>query len=146
MRRGFGIGIFLWLLLLAGCRGGESLQAGAEMGTPSGDAAGSGSFAGRQITLKATDYRFRPKTVRAAPGEKLSITLVNSGGSPHSIAFVFLPQEVRMEHLVALGSSRAMQVVTPDVEAEYPFYCPVRDHRLKGMTGRLIVTRSPAQR
>lgn len=93
----------------------------------------------REVTVEATNFKYEPAEIKAAPGEKLKVTLVNKGESGHSIGIRLPSGDKELEKIVAAGKSGSMIVTAPDKEGSYPFYCPVGNHEDKGMKGSLVV-------
>lgn len=102
-------------------------QGAIEAGTP------------RDIRMIAANYDFDPSTITVRPGQTVEITLVNNGDAPHSID-VEMPQgEAVLEQPVAPGQSQTLTFTAPEQPGRYVFYCPIADHRERGMEGHLIV-------
>ena len=93
----------------------------------------------RPVEVVATDFAFDPNQIRATPGQKLKVTLVNRGSAPHNIEFELPSGEVEFEKNVPAGESRSLTFTAPQKAGEYVMYCPVGNHRERGMVGKLIV-------
>ncbi|MEX1023767.1 MAG: PQQ-binding-like beta-propeller repeat protein [Planctomycetota bacterium] len=93
----------------------------------------------RRIRVVAKDHEFEPATINVRPGEAVRIELVNQGETKHSIDFELPSGEVALEEPLEPDETGALTFTAPDEADEYTFYCPVGDHREKGMKGKLVV-------
>lgn len=90
----------------------------------------------RAITIIATDFAFEPKTITAAPGEKLYVTLVNKGQAVHMWQLEGLPET----HLhTPVGETAAKTIVAPMKVSPYKIICSTPGHEQLGMIGQLEV-------
>jgi plastocyanin len=99
---------------------------------------------GEAVRITATDFAYEPNEIRAAPQMPMTITLINRGDSRHSIAFELPAGEPRLEQPIKSGDESQIRFTTPSEPGEYRFYCPVSDHRRRGMTGLLIIEQAPS--
>lgn len=97
------------------------------------------SGAAAEHTVIATNFEFTPSTIQAKPGESIRLTLENRGSAPHNIEFHLDGREAELEQNVAPGGSSTLTFQAPDTPGKYVFYCPVGDHRSRGMEGTLQV-------
>ena len=109
-------------IALAACGGGAA-------GTSSG---GSSPL---NVTLTATEFKYDPNTINAAPGQTINITLKNTGSVDHT--FVFTPANFKMT--VSPGKSDTKTFTAPTAPGSYDFLCDVAGHKEAGMTGKLVV-------
>ncbi len=120
----------LAVLLAATCIGATptpSSQANDRNATPS-------------TTITATDFQFTPAEIHAVAGQPFQITLVNKGKSVHSLRFHFPNNEYPFPTNVPPGQSATAVMDAVTDPGTYTFYCPVDEHRDRGMTGKLIVS------
>ena len=116
-------------LLAAGCGGDDN---GDDEGGGGGAGGGGGGLTltadpGGAISWEPTDL--------SAPAGSVTIKLVNQSDIPHAVEVEGNGVEEESETIT--GSDTELTV---DLEAgEYTFYCPVGDHRAKGMEGTLTV-------
>ena len=103
-----------------------------------GDAPGEGR---RTVEVVAVDYRYEPARIEAAPGEPLAVKLINRGSHPHNIEFELPGGEQELEEPVPTGESAVLKFDAPQEPGEYTVYCPVADHKERGMVGTLVVRR-----
>jgi plastocyanin len=94
---------------------------------------------GRTVEVAMTEFKFEPATVKAKPGEKLTIKVTNKGKAPHSIAVELPSGEVALKQPVKPGQSATLNLVAPQKPGKYTIYCPVGKHKDRGMVGELIV-------
>ena len=81
---------------------------------------------------------FRPNEIRVQPGESL-IEHSNKGVTEHNIEFELPEGEKELEQNVPSGESGILHFSAPKEKGTYTIYCPVDDHKEKGMKGKLIV-------
>jgi plastocyanin len=93
----------------------------------------------KNIEVVAENMAYKPNELRASPGQQLTITLVNRGNEKHNIEFELPDGEQKLETPVEPGASANLSFKAPDQPGTYTIYCPVDNHREKGMTGKLIV-------
>jgi plastocyanin len=116
--------LFLAALLLAGC------------GSDDGDDEGGESSGGQTVELVATEFAFDPADVSVDEAGETTFTVSNEGEFPHALEIEGNGIEEETEEL-GPGESGS---VTVDLEpGEYELYCPVGDHRERGMVGTLVV-------
>lgn len=108
-------------------------------------AAGLGAQAARDVEVVATDFDFDPERIQAEPGQELAVKLVNRGNSPHNIEFELPTGEKELENNVPPGQSATLRITAPREPGTYTFYCPVGNHRQRGMEGQLVVTGNTGQ-
>ena len=90
----------------------------------------------RAVTITATDFAFEPKTITAAPGEKLYVTLINKGQAVHMWQLDGLPET----HLhTPVGETAAKTIVAPSQTGPYKVICSTPGHEQLGMIGQLEV-------
>lgn len=92
--------------------------------------------AGTSSRLEATEFEFSPAQVTAQAGEH-EFQLVNRGETEHALE-IHAPGGEVVTDRVAPGESAT---VTADLSetGTYELYCPVGDHRQRGMEGSVTV-------
>jgi plastocyanin len=113
----------LALTLLPACGGEE------ETG---GDAASGG---GAVVDVSLTDFAIEPAAITADPGS-YTFRVTNDGAALHALEIEGPSGEVETTELAA-GESGELNVDLED--GEYEMYCPVGDHRDRGMEGTITV-------
>jgi plastocyanin len=109
------------VLLLAGC---------------GSDDGGGESSGGQTVEVVATEFAFDPADVSVDEAGETTFTVSNEGEFPHALEIEGNGIEEETEEL-GPGESGS---VTVDLEpGEYELYCPVGDHRERGMVGTLVV-------
>ncbi len=112
---------FLLLVALAGCGTGDD----------GGEADGGGAEAPLEVT--AVDFAFEPSSLEVAQSGG-TLTLANDGEFPHALAVE--------------GADVSTDTIDPGASTElaleldagsYTIFCPVGDHRDRGMEGTLVV-------
>lgn len=94
---------------------------------------------GRRLDINATEFRFSPSQIFAQPGETLFIALRNNGRHPHSIVFDLPGGHQGPPGTVPPGGVARFTVHVPRRPGQYSYYCPLDDHRRRGMQGYLHV-------
>lgn len=95
----------------------------------------------KQVRIVAKDYAFQPKSLKVNPGEKVAVTLVNQGTTPHSIEFALPEGMTALQKTVAPGDKGTLEFTAPSKPGAYEFDCPVANHKQQGMKGTLTVTK-----
>lgn len=98
-----------------------------------------GVGAERVIEMEAKDHVYFPREITARPGEQFYINLINGGNEPHNIHIEFPQAPLRFGENVPIGQSRRLLVAAPTQPGRYQIFCPVNDHRERGMIATLIV-------
>jgi len=112
----------LGALVLAGCGGDDAPQPA----TPGPES----------IAVTETDFELDPSEARVTSGNGVSIEVTNAGRTVHALA-IRTGNEVQSTETIEPGRTAALQV---DLEpGRYTWYCPVGDHRRRGMSGTLTV-------
>ena len=112
----------LALILLPAC-GGEEETA---------DDAASG---GGVVDVSLTDFAIDPAAITADPGS-YTFRVSNDGAALHALEIEGPSGEVETSELAA-GESAELNVDLED--GEYEMYCPIGDHRDRGMEGTITV-------
>lgn len=92
-----------------------------------------------QVEVVAANLQFTPNEIKAKPGERLQIMLVNNGDVPYSIKFELPDGEQELREPVPPGKKAALIFTAPDKAGTYAFYSPMTNQRGRGVTGSLIV-------
>jgi plastocyanin len=99
-----------------------------------GDGNGDGAAA-QTIEISASDFQFDPADLTADPGE-ITFMLTNDGEFPHALEIEGEGVEESSDQINA-GDSTELTVSLED--GTYEIYCPVGDHKDRGMVGTLTV-------
>ena len=95
---------------------------------------------GSAVQITAHDYRFDPAELTASPGQAMRVELANKGERPHSIEFHLEGEaEAELSSQLPPGETRLLTFTAPGKPGKYVYYCPVGDHRSRGMEGTLVV-------
>lgn len=111
--------VALAAMALAACGGGSSSSGGNAL----------------NLTVTATEFKFDPNTLNAAPGQTVNITLKNAGSVDHT----FVVPAVNFKMTVAPGKTDTKSFTAPTAPGTYPFDCDIAGHKEAGMFGNLIV-------
>jgi len=88
----------------------------------------------KSFTVTASSFAFAPKQITVNQGDRVRITVTNSGGTHNFTIDELNVATKRMQ----TGQSETIEFVA-DKAGTYEFYCSVGSHRLMGMRGSLIV-------
>jgi plastocyanin len=95
-----------------------------------GDAGG-----GQRVEVSATDFAFDPAEISADPGE-ITFALTNDGENPHALE---IEGEGVDESSDTIDAGDTTDLTVELEEGTYEIYCPVGDHKDRGMVGTLTV-------
>lgn len=88
------------------------------------------------IEVHETDFAIEPAPGRVEKAGVVRISVKNDGEKPHSLAVETPNGVVQTETLAAGESGHATATLA---EGTYTWFCPVGDHRERGMEGKLVV-------
>jgi uncharacterized cupredoxin-like copper-binding protein len=117
--------VVLAAVLLPACGGEEAADEPAPNGAGGGDA----------IEIALTDFALEPAALELDPGT-VTLRVVNEGATTHALEVDGMSLE---EETGDLAPGESTELVVELVEGEYELYCPVGDHRGRGMEGTLTV-------
>ncbi|CAN5319186.1 hypothetical protein BH23BAC1_BH23BAC1_34810 [soil metagenome] len=98
-----------------------------------------GAGAERTVDVEAKDHVYFPREISARPGERFYVNLINGGNEGHNIHFDLPEAPKTFGEPVPTGQSRTLLVNAPAQPGRYQVFCPVDDHRERGMIATLIV-------
>jgi uncharacterized cupredoxin-like copper-binding protein len=113
------------LLLAAGCGSDDDENATA-----------TAASAGPALEVVETDFAIEPAQAKVDKAGIVRIEVVNRGQAPHALAIETPDGTVRSDQLAA-GDSGRLEAELAD--GTYTWYCPVGDHRARGMEGEVTV-------
>jgi plastocyanin len=88
------------------------------------------------LSVTETDFAIDPADATVDEAGTVRITVVNRGQAPHALAIETRDGAVQTDTLNAGDSG---EVEADLEEGTYTWYCPIGDHRAKGMEGKLTV-------
>jgi len=115
--------------LLPACGGEEGT---ADEATPTASGAGGGTV----VEIALSDFALEPASLSLDPGMH-TFRVVNGGATVHALEVEGPAGEVETEELQP-GESVELAVDLSEA-GEYEFYCPVGDHRDRGMEGTIAI-------
>ena len=125
MRRGNLIGLVV-VALLAGCGSDDSTDS-------SGNSSGSASD---EIPVQLSDYTITPSTLSPREGGTITLSIINNGPSSHALEI----EGNGVEEETGTISTGGREKLTVDLKpGTYEMYCPIGDHRSRGMEGSIVV-------
>ena len=117
-------------LALAGC--------GSDNGDEEGGATARSPI--RTITVEETEYALEPSSVQLERAGTYAFKVVNEGSVGHALE---IEGEGIEEETDVLDPGDEATLTVELEEGSYELYCPVGDHKDRGMTGRLGVAELP---
>ncbi|MGE5264680.1 MAG: cupredoxin domain-containing protein [Acidobacteriota bacterium] len=115
--------IALMAVLLAACGGGAS----------GGGTGGGGSAL--DVTVTATEFKFDPATITAAPGQSINLTVKNNGSVQHT----WVQKDSNVTMTIDPGKSTTKTFTAPSKAGTYVIECDIAGHKEAGMVGQLVV-------
>jgi plastocyanin len=116
-------------LAFAGCGGDEADEGGASASSPI-----------RTITVEETEYALEPSSVQLERAGTYAFEVVNEGSVEHALE---IEGEGVEEETEVLDAGEKATLTVELEEGSYELYCPVGDHKDRGMTGALGVAEAP---
>lgn len=89
----------------------------------------------REIVIEVKEFAFAPAKLTATKGERIKVTLKNTGTMQHD----FVIDELGVSTKVIPGGAEDSVEFTVQDAGIYTFYCSVGNHRAQGMVGTLEV-------
>lgn len=96
---------------------------------------GQSSLVEQELLVKATEYSFFPASTRVVVGQKIKITLDNSGTMEHD--FEIVGTNI---HIHAAPGKKNSMIVSLDKAGYYQVICTLAGHKEAGMTASIHVT------
>lgn len=105
------------------------------------------AYADQEVQVALTEFKIEPSTFSVKPGDKVRFVVTNSGQFPHDIHIE--GQGVTAEIVEgATGNIQKGRTATFEITFEkagtYQIWCPVGQHRQRGMEGTLTVAAATA--
>jgi len=124
---------------LAACGGGSSSSSSSSSTTTSTTnttrtTASSATTGGGATTITIQNFAYRPATITVKAGS--TITVKNQGTTTHALEIVLKSGEIKTK---PISPGQSVQVKVPAKAGSYDMYCPIDQHKQKGMTGKLTV-------
>jgi plastocyanin len=116
--------------LAAGCGGDDNETTTA----PAGGATGTDA---QTVNVSETEYRLDPSNPTVQPGT-VTFEVTNDGGVDHNLEVEGPGGEQELEQDIGPRESGTL-TVDLSTPGRYEFYCPVGDHRDRGMEGEITV-------
>ncbi len=88
----------------------------------------------KEFSVTGSNFQFVPSELRVKKGDKVKITLVNSGGRHHLVVDGYNVST----QVIQGGASDSVSFVA-DKAGTFEYFCSVANHRQMGMRGNLIV-------
>ena len=111
-----------------------------ENSTPApGQGPGSVDAPATKMEITAKDFTLNPDRVVVSRGQNVDLTMTNEGSTRHSLSIKLPDAEVKFSDPVDPGAKRTLSFKAPDRTGEYEIYCPMGNHRERGMTATLVV-------
>jgi plastocyanin len=124
-------------LVLAAC--GEDREAGTGTGGTGTGTGTTGEATGpavARVEVEETEYRLNPANPRIDEAGTIDFAIRNAGQVEHALEVETQSGEVETENIAPGGTATLKADLEPGA---YVWYCPVGDHRERGMEGRITV-------
>ena len=92
-----------------------------------------------KMEITAKDFTFNPDRLVVSRGQNVDLTMSNEGVNRHSLVVKLPDAEVKFSDPVEPNGKRTLSFRAPDRPGEYEIYCPMGNHRERGMTATLVV-------
>ena len=92
--------------------------------------------AAEAIDVSATEFAFEPATVEVDEAGSVTFRVVNDGAFPHALE---VEGEGVEEETPELAPGESAELTVELADGAYELYCPIGDHRDRGMEGTLTV-------
>jgi uncharacterized cupredoxin-like copper-binding protein len=119
-------------LAIAGCGGDDNET------TSTTAASGTSTAGGQTVNISETEYQLDAPDPSVKSGT-VSFEATNDGNVDHSLEVEGPNGEQELEQDLAPGQSGTLTVDLSQ-PGKYEFYCPIDDHRQRGMEGEITVT------
>ena len=111
-----------------------------EQSTPApGQGPGSVDAPATKMEITAKDFTFNPDRIVVSRGQNVDLTMTNEGSARHSLSIKLPDAEVKFSDPVDPNGKRTLSFKAPDRAGDYEIYCPMGNHRERGMTATLVV-------
>jgi plastocyanin len=115
------------VLLVAACGGSDSVEVGAQADEAS---------TATTLDLSATEFTFAPSDATVDTAGDVTIRVTNDGGAVHALEIEGNGTEAETAEIEPGGSAELTVELS---EGTYTIYCPIGDHRSRGMEGAITV-------
>jgi plastocyanin len=126
---------------LAGCGDEEREEAGATATGTTATEEHAQEPAGRPVAtieMSETDFALDPAEPRVDETGVVEFAISNDGEAPHNLEVETPEGEFELEQDLEPGETATLKAELPE-PGEYVMYCPVGDHRERGMEGTITV-------
>lgn len=108
----------------------------------------------QEVHVKGNEFRFEPATLTLKRGQRVRITLENTGAQVHDLSsdaparqiversageHAHSQEQVARLHVVVGPGASGTLTFTPTENGTFPFWCSVSGHREAGMVGTITV-------
>jgi plastocyanin len=91
------------------------------------------------MEVRAKDFAYHPDRLTVPRGRMVDLTMINDGPVAYSLVLKLPAAEVKFSDPVDANGRRTLSFRAPEKPGEYEIYCPIGDHRARGMTATLVV-------
>jgi LPXTG-motif cell wall-anchored protein len=102
--------------------------------------------ADRSVTIGESEFRLDPSSFNATAGEVVHFTIKNTGGAQHNLEFELESAKIEKKLFdtnLQPGETRTVDF-TFSQAGKWEMYCPVDQHRQRGMSGDVTVAAAAA--
>jgi uncharacterized cupredoxin-like copper-binding protein len=125
-------------LAVAGC--GESREQASSTATTGSPPPPTAPARGPAFTVTEREYSLSPPNLQVRKAGRFTLSVRNAGTTAHALAIDGPSGGVRTDP-IAPGRTAPLDV-TLSTAGQYRWYCPIGDHRRRGMRGAVVVAQS----
>ena len=92
-----------------------------------------------KMEVTAKDFTLSPDRLVVTRSQNIDLTMINEGAASHGLVLKLPDAEVKFSDPVEPKNQRTLSFRAPDRAGEYEIYCPMGNHRERGMTATLVV-------
>ena len=107
--------------------------------TAPGQSPGSVDAPPTKMEMTTKDFTINPDRIVVSRGQNIDLTVTNEGSARHSLTVKLPDAEVKFADPVDPNGKRTLSFKAPDRAGEYEIYCPMGNHRERGMTATVVV-------
>jgi uncharacterized cupredoxin-like copper-binding protein len=123
--RGLAVAVIAVLALVSGCGGDDSEPAEESTAAPA-----------KTFEVVGTDFKLEPSTISVEQEGTYRFRFVNRGQTEHALEVEGKSGEKETQ---TIGPGETAELTIELEEGEYELYCPVGDHKDRGMDGSVVV-------
>lgn len=97
------------------------------------------ALASGEITVKTSEWKFEPSSIRVEAGKPIKLVLKNEGKIEHNVAVLGIMASGKELQLAAKAGESTTIEFTPDKAGVFELVCTLPGHKDAGMVGKLEI-------